>query len=84
MCQLPYNYGMEVLGKSETGAYVFAWHNKVLNRSHKCVLYCGPSNKAVDVTLSEYMNINHDMFVVLRKLDSRFIIMYMHNYSFVS
>ncbi len=79
MCQLPYDYGKEVLGKSKAGAhlaYVFAWHNKVLNRSHKCVLYCRPSNKAVDVALSEYMNINHDMFVVLRKLDS----MQIHNY----
>ncbi len=46
-------------GKSETGAhlaYVFARHNKVLNRSqvnYKCVLYCGPSNKSVDVVLRE-------------------------------
>ncbi len=40
-------------GKSETGAhlaYIFANINK--RDKHKCsVLYCGPSNKAVDVVL---------------------------------
>ena len=42
-------------GKSETGAhisYVFAMLNRTLEGG-KCVLYCGPSNKAVDVVLSE-------------------------------
>ena len=44
-------------GKSETGAhiaYVFAMLNRTLS-GEKCVLYCGPSNKAVDVVLSEYL-----------------------------
>ena len=52
-------------GKSETGAhiaYVFALLNRQLNQqshresgqSHRqCVLYCGPSNKAVDVVLGK-------------------------------
>ena len=48
-------------GKSETGAhiaYVFAQLNQALNgrssgSGYKCVLYCGPSNKSVDVVLSK-------------------------------
>ena len=42
-------------GKSELGAhiaYTFAMANKQLSPS-KCVLYCGPSNKSVDVVLGE-------------------------------
>ena len=42
-------------GKSETGAhsaYMFAMANKKVSTQH-CVLYCGPSNKSVDVVLSE-------------------------------
>ena len=41
----------EGTGKSVTGAriaYVFVQANKSLKIS-KCVLYCGPSNKSVDV-----------------------------------
>ena len=46
-------------GKSITGAhiaYVFAKVNKLLNTPevHKCVLYCGPSNKSVDVVFGKY------------------------------
>lgn len=40
-------------GKSETGAhiaYTFAMANRQLS-PRKCVLYCGPSNKSVDVVL---------------------------------
>ena len=48
-------------GKSETGAhiaYVFSLLNRQLNQrnrheSGKCVIYCGPSNKAVDVVLGK-------------------------------
>ena len=44
-------------GKSVTGAhiaYVFAMLNKVLNSpNHQCVLYCGPSNKSVDVVFGK-------------------------------
>lgn len=39
-------------GKSETGAhlaYIYAQLNK--RDKNKCVMYCGPSNKAVDVVL---------------------------------
>lgn len=39
-------------GKSETGAhlaYIFANINK--RDKYMCVMYCGPSNKAVDVVL---------------------------------
>lgn len=44
-------------GKSVTGAhlaYIFSKENKALQSKRKalhasCVLYCGPSNKAVDV-----------------------------------
>ena len=46
-------------GKSETGAhlaYVFALTNRKL-KANKCVLYCGPSNKAVDVVLGRLMAI---------------------------
>ena len=34
-------------------AYILALLNKSVNRSdnHKCVFYCGPSNKSVDVVL---------------------------------
>lgn len=42
-------------GKSETGAhlaYVFAMTNRQ-QKADKCVLYCGPSNKAVDVVLGK-------------------------------
>lgn len=42
-------------GKTETGvhiAYVFAMLNRTLPE-RKCVLYCGPSNKAVDVALGK-------------------------------
>ena len=42
-------------GKSVTGAciaYVFAQDNKSLS-THKCVLYCGPSNKSVDVVFGK-------------------------------
>ena len=46
-------------GKSVTGAhiaYVFAKLNKTLNTadSHQCVLYCGPSNKSVDVVFGMF------------------------------
>ena len=40
-------------GKSETGvhiAYTFAMANRQLS-PRRCVLYCGPSNKSVDVVL---------------------------------
>lgn len=50
---LPNNTGT---GKSETGAhlaYIFAMTNRKL-KADKCVLYCGPSNKAVDVVLGRY------------------------------
>ena len=43
-------------GKSVTGAriaYVFAQDNKSLS-THKCVLYCGPSNKSVDVVFGKF------------------------------
>ena len=45
-------------GKSETGAclaYIFAITNRKLVSEDgcKCVLYCGPSNKSVDVVLGE-------------------------------
>ena len=45
-------------GKSVTGAhiaYVFAKLNQTLNsvNNHKCVLYCGPSNKSVDVVFGK-------------------------------
>ena len=42
-------------GKSETGAhiaYTFAMANKQFS-PRKCVLYCGPSNKSVDVVLGK-------------------------------
>ena len=42
-------------GKSETGAhlaYAFARLNKV-KHPRRCVLYCGPSNKAVNVVLGK-------------------------------
>ena len=42
-------------GKSETGAhiaYTFAMANRQLS-PQKCVLYCGPSNKSVDVVLGK-------------------------------
>ncbi len=45
-------------GKSETGAhiaYVFAMLNRSL-QGRRCVLYCGPSNKSVDVVLGNYGN----------------------------
>ena len=49
-------------GKSETGAhiaYVFAMFNRHVGKN-RCVLYCGPSNKSVDVVLSKliYSNIS--------------------------
>ena len=37
-------------GKSETGAHI-AYTMAVRNPPDKCVLYCGPTNKAVDVVL---------------------------------
>lgn len=44
-------------GKSETGAhlaYAFARRNKVaVTELKQCVLYCGPSNKAVNVVLGK-------------------------------
>ena len=46
-------------GKSETGAhiaYTFAMANRHLS-PRKCVLYCGPSNKSVDVVLGEISSI---------------------------
>ncbi len=51
------NYFNTGTGKSETGAhiaYVFAMLNRTLP-NRKCVLYCGPSNKAVDVVLGKEM-----------------------------
>ena len=42
-------------GKSETGAhiaYTFAMANRQLSPP-MCVLYCGPSNKSVDVVLGK-------------------------------
>ena len=47
-------------GKSVTGAhiaYVFARLNKTCNTadSHQCVLYCGPSNKSVEVVFGKYV-----------------------------
>ena len=48
-------------GKSVTGAhiaYILAKLNQCyLNKKdiHKCVFYCGPSNKSVDVVLGEKM-----------------------------
>ena len=42
-------------GKSETGAHI-AYALAMSNRNmvpRKCVLYCAPTNKAVDVVLSE-------------------------------
>ena len=46
-------------GKSVTGAhlaYVFAKLNQrdQVEQKNRCVLYCAPSNKAVDVVLGEY------------------------------
>ena len=48
-------------GKSVTGAhiaYVLARLNRIINTSdsHKCVLYCGPSNKSVDVVFSKFQS----------------------------
>ena len=44
-------------GKSETGAhmaYIFARLNRnSVFSAGNCVLYCGPSNKAVDVVLGQ-------------------------------
>ena len=43
-------------GKSETGAHIavtFAMTNRQLRSPQKCVLYCGPSNKSVDVVLGK-------------------------------
>ena len=43
-------------GKSETGAhiaYTFAMANRQLESPKKCVVYCGPSNKSVDVVLGK-------------------------------
>lgn len=43
-------------GKSVTGAHlacIFALLNKKSGPSDKTVLYCGPSNKSVDVILSK-------------------------------
>jgi hypothetical protein len=43
-------------GKSETGAHIaftFAMANRQIESPKKCVLYCGPSNKSVDVVLGE-------------------------------
>ena len=37
-------------GKSETGAHI-AYAMAVSNPADKCVLYCGPTNKSVDVVL---------------------------------
>ena len=53
------NIMFEGTGKSVTGAhiaYVFARLNKTLNTadSHQCVLYCGPSNKSVEVVFGKY------------------------------
>ena len=42
-------------GKSETGAHL-AYFFALQNRGCKSVLYCGPSNKAVDVVHGKYMN----------------------------
>ena len=43
-------------GKSVTGAhlaYIFARANSSRPHNNQCVLYCGPSNKAVDVVHGE-------------------------------
>ena len=39
-------------GKSETGAHI-AYVMAVSNPKNKCVLYCGPTNKSVDVVLGK-------------------------------
>ena len=52
-CPMTYNLGT---GKSETGAHIaftFAMTNRQLGSPKKCVLYCGPSNKSVDVVLGK-------------------------------
>ena len=43
-------------GKSVTGAhiaYILAMLNQHSLSNHKCVFYCGPSNKSVDVVLGK-------------------------------
>ena len=34
-------------------AYVLAKLNKKMFKEHRCVLYCGPSNKSVDVVFGK-------------------------------
>ena len=44
-------------GKSETGAhiaYIFARVLKQLKKTNQCIVYCAPSNKAVDVVHSKW------------------------------
>ena len=40
-------------GKSETGAHI-AYIFAQLLEDHQCVVYCAPSNKAVDVVHGEF------------------------------
>ena len=42
-------------GKSETGAHI-AYIFAQLLEDHQCVVYCAPSNKAVDVAHGELYN----------------------------
>ena len=54
-------------GKSETGAhiaYTFAMANRYLS-PRKCVLYCGPSNKSVDVVLGKISSIIHRLLLLI-------------------
>ena len=59
-------------GKSVTGAHLafaFALLNKAERKSQltkkPCVLYCGPSNKSVEVVLSERAKKHIDMYIQL-------------------
>ena len=59
-------------GKSETGAhiaYALATGNRI-RASGECVLYCAPTNKAVDVVLSKfYSDYNTAIYVTVYALE---------------
>ena len=67
-------------GKSVTGAHLafaFALLNKVEREPQltkkPCVLYCGPSNKSVEVVLSERAKKPIDMYIQLIPLQVTYI-----------
>ena len=71
MCGTKYSDFLCILGtgKSETGAhiaYTLAMSNR-MSGLDGCVLYCAPTNKAVDVVLSEFCNFTeyYDLKVII-------------------